>query len=258
MAKPPRTRWPPKGRRVLANGRSAPAREPYATIRADLLGSRKYRRLSGAAMRVHLLLEANFDPNRELYLPQAIAVKVLRLSFSTVACAFAELERAGVAIKLQDGWRPGRMGGQAEGRAAVYDLPHRRGSPKPMWRQQGDPNLQGSWRIHSERLRRLAAELSNSQAKVFLWLHAVNRLDDGSLAQNEGRPTSADDIGIPRSTLNRILHELVERGKVEMTEAGAGTKPANYRLASAETKGVQVRRTRRKKSPATMVGRNAS
>ena len=79
------------GRKIRRNGRSAPVVEPFATIRADLLGSAAYRSLSGHAMRLHLLFEASFNPNRELFLPQAKAVAALGMSYSTVNKAYAEL-----------------------------------------------------------------------------------------------------------------------------------------------------------------------
>jgi predicted transcriptional regulator len=234
------------GRRVLRDGRSEPAREPYASIRVDLIASATYRALSGAAMRIHLLLESNYVPDRELYLPHKVAVRKLRLSFTTVGKAFAELIEAGIVRKLRDGWRPGKMGGQSEGRAAVYDLPHRRAEGVPVWKQPGDLRLQGKWRIHCERVRKLAAQLSNEEIKPYLWLHAVDRRKDGSPAENEGRPLTAERLRMPRATLHRALQTLVDRGLIKRTQRCAGRRPGYYRLASSETKGVRSARARPK------------
>ena len=80
------------------------------------------------------------------------------------------------------------MGGQQKGRAAVYDLPHRHGKSIPKWKRQGDPNLEGSWRVHCGRLRPLASKLSSNEMKAFLKLQAVNRRENGEPALNRGTP----------------------------------------------------------------------
>jgi hypothetical protein len=222
---------------------------PFATIRADLIGSAAYQALSGTAIRLHLVFESNFDPNRELILPQQTAVKMLGLSYSTVTKGLAELIKAGIIVKISDGWRPGRMGSQVKGRAAVYDLPHRYLGTPVTWKRPGDPNLQGHWRVHSERLRNLARSVSPAEAKVFITLHAVDRQDDGSPQPTEGMSLLPDRVGLPRATIHRAILSLIAAKRIEITVPGKGSKPALYSLAPAERKGVGPRRKKSTTTP---------
>ena len=239
-------------RKVLPNGRNGPAREPYATIRADLLGSAAYRNLSGNAMRIHLLAEANYTPYGELLLPQKQSTQKLKMSPNTVAACMKELLDARILEKVREGSRPGKSG-QSAGLAAVYRLPHRIGQSVPSWKRHNDPALRGSYRAHSNKLRDIASSLSGNEAKVFLWFIAVHRNEDGSPQCNDPRPISAEDVGIPRATLHRVLVALTEKGRIEQARDGKGSRPAYYRLAAEETKGVRTPRERKK--AATPLGR---
>ncbi len=228
------------GRKVLPHGRSSPRRDPYATIRADLLGCATYRALSGAAMRIHVMLEANFNPNHELILPHKMAIDHLQMSPNSVTACLAELTAALIVEKVRDGIRPGRMGGQSEGRAAVYRLPHRDGDAIPRWKRDNDPKLRGAYRIHCEKLRHLAAQLSANEMKLFLYFQAVDRNADGSPLLNEDRTISSAQAGIPKATLQRVLVSLMSKGKIERTVDGIGKRPARYRLHAAEAKGIKA------------------
>jgi len=169
-------------------------------------------------------------------------VKMLGLSYSTVTEALAELVKAGITVKIRDGWRPGRMGSKF-GRAAVYDLPHRHSERPVTWKRLGDPNLEGHWRVHCERLRSLAKSLSPAEAKVFIALHAVDRNQDGSPRLNEGVWLSPDRVGLPKATIHRAIHSLLAAGRFEMTQPGKGSRPALYRLSPAEAKGVHWKKS---------------
>jgi|GEM_PF-2752904 len=238
------------GRRVLPNGRSAPVRDPYASIRADLISAASYRALPGSVMRLHLLFEANYNPNHELIMPCNNAAKQLKASCSTVTAGIASLVRSGIVAKVRDGRRPNTMGILAKGKAAVYALPHRQPAPAspPVWKQPHDPRPQGYWRVHVQRLRQLVRELSDNEAKVYLIFHAADRTAEGSLVQNDPRALSEAETRIPKTTLHRVIKALITRGRIEVAQPAAGSRPALYRLAPSELK---VPRQAREKSRTT-------
>jgi hypothetical protein len=238
-----------KGRGVQNDGRSAKAaHEPYASIRADLLASAAYRAMSGNAMRVHLLAEASFHPEKELFLPQQRIADMLKCS-----AAIEELIEAGFLVKLRDGWRPGRMGGGTKGLAAIYALPDRREGCSPTWKRPGDPAAQGHWRRHSAALRALVAKTTANELKVYLVFHASDHAADGSLEQDAPRTVSTKQAGLARASLHRALGELVRKGLIERVREGTGRRSTTYQLTHAEDKGV---RPRRNTSPATQVRHN--
>lgn len=226
------------GRKVLPNGRSAPVGEAYASIRADLISTAIYRALPGSVMRLHLLFEANYNPNHELIMPCNNAAKLLKVSCSTVTAGIASLVRSGIVAKVRDGRRPNTMGILAKGKAAVYALPHRQPAPEtpPVWKQPHDPRHQGYWRVHVQRLRQLVRELSDNEAKVYLNFHAAHRTANGSLAQNDPRSLSEAETGIAKTTLHRVIRTLIARGKIEVAQPAAGSRPALYRLSPSELK----------------------
>jgi DNA-binding MarR family transcriptional regulator len=104
--------------------------------------------------------------------------------------------------------------------------------------------------VHIEKLRNLARSLSAAEAKVFIALHAVNRQEDGSPQSNGGIALSPDRVGLPKATMHRAILSLVAAGRIEITQPAKGRRPALYRLAPAEAKGV-----RRKKSTTTCLRR---
>jgi DNA-binding MarR family transcriptional regulator len=243
-----------QGKGVRRDGRSAqPASQPYATIRSDLLASAAYRVLSGNAMRLHLVAEANYHPERELFLAQRTIVNHLNCSAATASAAIAELMTAGFLVKTRAGCRPGRMGGGAKGRAAVFELPDRSPGCSPSWKRPGDPAARGSWRKHSLALRALVKRTTANQLKVFLLFHAAGHAEDGSLERNEPRCVSAGDAALPRASLLRALDSLVGKGLLERVAEGCGRRAATYRLAPAEAKGV---RRGRNNSPDTLLRHN--
>jgi hypothetical protein len=123
-------------------------------------------------------------------------------------------------------------------------------------RYPGDPRVDGYWRVHCERLRSLTARLSNMEVKVYIFMQASPRRNDGSPMINEGRVVSGQQIAVGRATLHRALAALVKMGLIEITEAGAGRRPTFYRLAPAEAQGVRKKTKGRQKSPTTPVRQN--
>jgi DNA-binding HxlR family transcriptional regulator len=202
-------------------------------------------------MRIHLMAEANYTPNGELLLPQKQLTQKLKMSPNTVAAGLKELLKAQILEKVREGSRPGKSG-QSAGLAAVYQLPHRIGQSVPPWKKHNDPALRGSYRAHSDKLRDLASRLSGNEIKVYLWLNAVHRNEDGSPESNEPRPISAEGVGVSRATLHRVLVALTAKGRIERAQDGIGNQPAYYCLTAKETKGVRA--SREKKKPTTPLG----
>ena len=223
--------------------------EPYASISSSLLACSAFRQLSGAAMRVLLLFEANFNPNQKATIvPTKEARERLHMSYTTVHRAFEELKEAGFIVLVREPIMPGRMGSMAGGRAAEYDLPHRMNGLSIKIRNIGEPRLDGCWRVHAGKLRALVGQLSDNEAKLYLFFHAAHHSDNGSLADNVPRSLKSAEVGLSKATLHRCLLRLVAVGKIETVSKAEGSKGATYQLSRAEATGVKMKR---EKMPST-------
>lgn len=238
--------------------------EPYASIPASLIGSRAYRGLSDAAVRLLWLMEAAYTPAHEWFVPVNQAVADLHVSATTVCAARAELVAAGIIVPDKPGTPPRTMGAnriKAGGRAATFRLPHReeaaREAGKPaggapargrfLWFQEGDRAWEGYWRVGNGHLRGIVLDLcKHDTAKVLSYFHATDRTHDGAPADNPPRCPSPEEVGIPKRTLQRGLADLVKRGRLALVEAGTGQRRATYRLADKEAGGRKELRSRRK------------
>jgi hypothetical protein len=230
------------GSRVLNNGRSGEPYSalPYASIPASMLVSAAFNALSAHAIRVLLLFHAAYHVEKELFIAQRTAGKLLRASPNTMSRAYAELEQAGFLIRLRDHIRPGGMGSAGAGKAAIYDLPGRNMGLEVTWRRSGDPGRAGWWRIHSARLRARLRTLSAGAVKVWCFMHAVDRRSDGSPAQNSPRVLRAEEVGLPAETLRLKAIELCVAGIIRVITKGGGQRPSTYALTEAECKGLKA------------------
>lgn len=230
------------GRSALPNGRSGAAHTspPYASIPASMLAGAAFKALSPTAVRVLLLFHAAYDPNKELFVSQSSARKLLFASPNTISGVYEEIERAGFLVKLRQHTRPGGMGSAGKGKAAVYDLPGRKAGLPMTWRRAGDPGRTGSWRIHSERLRARLKSLPPAAVKLWCYCHAVDRRRDGGPLANEPRPIRPSDCGLSGETLRRAKAELCSAGIIRLVSTAAGSRPEAYALTQAECKGLRA------------------
>ena len=235
-------------RRVLPNGRSA-ASLPYASILPSIPTSAAFRRLSGIAVRLWLLLQADYNPGHDTILPRDRAMRELEASPHCIGAGFAELIAAKIILKVQDGCRPGTMGSQSAGRATVYDLPDRRGLTGE-WKVGGDPSFAGRWRIDVPLLRQAATDLTGPEAKLWAYLHARDRRADGGPASNAPLQLSPTDVAkaldLSRATVKRAMAGLVSREILRCERPAAGRSPATYCLTEAQTRGASARRAKPK------------
>jgi DNA-binding MarR family transcriptional regulator len=204
------------------------------------------------AVRIWLLLQAAYQPDRETILPRDTAVRILKGSSRTVSAGFAELLAAGIVTKLREPCRPGTMGALGVGRATVFDLPDRRGVTG-LWKALGDPWFEGYWRIDVGALRRAATDLSGPEAKLWVHLHARHRRSDGGPVANEpmslGASSVAEALHLTRPTAARAIAGLSRRGFITLERSAAGSAPALFRLSDAQTKGASSRKSKSNPKP---------
>lgn len=144
------------------------------------------------------------------------------------------------------------MGSSGKGKAAVYDLPGRNVELPINWLQQGDPRLQGYWRIHSAQIRAVVRRISVKALKLWCFMHAVHRQANGAPQSNDPRKFDADAVGLAPETLRLKIIELSEVGIIKLAQAASGRRSATYVLSESECRSVSTRSTRH--LPATPMG----
>jgi hypothetical protein len=224
--------------------------KPFATIATTLLASQHLRRLSGAAIRIWLLANASWTPDRPAPLPIDYIAKNLHKAPRTVCTAIRELVASSMLEPHDPAVRPGGMG--RKGQAATFNLPHRKpNKPAPIRRDIGDPTLQGTWRVRCDELRKLAAELTDTGILILVCVILPCHRD------KHGCPVSAKPFSlapselrdmfpkISRATLARVPAELRRLNLIEQIRAPSGRRPALYIRTGLASSGVE--RTGRRK-----------
>lgn len=104
-----KSKFKPKGKRVNATGRND--REQFIPLPYTMLHHPAWRGLGGAAIKVFLELRSRFNGrnNGDLSLSGDEAARLLKMSKSTVARAFAELDSHGFIRKVTQGQWYGRL-----------------------------------------------------------------------------------------------------------------------------------------------------
>lgn len=218
-------------------GKSARAgqRPPFCTISTTLFATRRMRNLDGLGVRLLLWLEAGWTPNKNVVLPQQHIATKLGVRRSRIASATARLLEAGLITLVSEAVTPRTprsMGSTGGGKAAVYDLPHRRlGGINRL--DQGDKSCQGYVKLWASDARQLAVDLSDAAARVAVIALAVPRSQDGTPSNQESLNLSGDQLehdlpGLPARTAYRGVGELLANNLLTITRPHAGRLGARY------------------------------
>jgi hypothetical protein len=227
-----------------ASRRKRAVTTPFATIPTTLLATQRMRKLPGVAIRVLLRAEADWTPHRPVPLPVSQIAENLRAAKRRVCTAIGDLIATGLLERRDLAIRPGRMGCAGKGKAATFELPHRR-KLAGIGFDPGDKRLSGHWRVYSAELRKLAADLSDNTARVLVCvILPCHRDKHGRPADNAPFALSAGEVGkllpdISAASLNRVASELVRLGLVRVVEPPAGRRPALYVRAGLAAEGIQ-------------------
>jgi hypothetical protein len=214
------------------------------------MGSAAFRALSGRAVRLWLLLESNASPNvtshrLECFLSQRQALARLGGGPNLICAGFRQLQAAEIIRLVKRGSGPGRMGG-AKRHASLYWLPHRtKGESIFGWRSEEDEKVYGFWRVHNEQLRSIAKNLSDIEAKVFVYCMSGRRTDDGYLIKSSFTLSVreiSDKLNISIGAASEALNRLVEKKFIDIEQKGRGRAPVQY--AVPHKNAVPVRRPR--------------
>ena len=227
--------------------RGGSPREPFATMHADLVLACATT-MTGPAFALLLMMNANFTvpagTEGEAVVPQAEARKAIRAGPGTIVRAFRDLEERGFARLKRAGVSPRTAGGgQREGKAAVYELPHRTHSaPRLDWparlQGMGVRRPDGKMRRHAERIRADVSELSGNALRLLYAVAAMRRRSDKGVVVDHrpeplGPARAAEILGIGRASAARALAELVAEGRLLVAGPAHGSVPAAYALARA-------------------------
>ena len=113
------------------------SRPPFATVPATILASARVRLLSGTALRVLLWCEASWTPKGKCVASVRNIGEQIGKEPQAAGAGLRELAAAGLMVLTRKARRPGDMGKDTRGTAAVYDIPHRnKGAPldhRPPW-----------------------------------------------------------------------------------------------------------------------------
>jgi hypothetical protein len=225
-----------KAERVRRGEVDAPAKlgqhRAFCTIPTTLLATQRLRKLDGLALRLLLWLEAGWHPDRHVALPQEHVAKELRVRRSSVASATVQLLEAGLITLVSKAVTPRSMGPIGPGKAAVYEIPHRRVGTGIRF-DQGDQRLPGNVKLWASDARYLAKELSDTAARVAIIPLAVPRSSDGTPLREESLDLSGDCLirilpGLTARSAYRGLHELLSKGLLTITQPHAGRRGARY------------------------------
>ena len=208
------------------------AARPFVTIPTTIFATKRIRALPGAAVRVLLWAEAGWHPAHGVVLSQHVAAEALSLRRSTVSNAIKRLIGADLmAIKS-----PAVKPGNGPGRAAVYDLPHRKTGAVLRF-DQGDARLPGLVKAWCDELRETVRGLGDAAARVLLIAAGLPRQSDGTLPDHcagvdlaSGR-LARDLPGMTERTARRAVAELVKRGLVQKVEPRVGQPGARFQPA---------------------------
>jgi hypothetical protein len=185
-----------------------------------------------------LLLESNATAEGSsgrivTFISHGRARKSLGGSPNLIVSSFRLLERHGFIKLLKRGTRPGSMGG-ACGSATEFWLPHRtNGTTDFEWKTSGAPRVAGYWRVHNEKLRRLAKDLSDIEAKVFCDLMARDRLDDGHFRVAETNlplRALAKRLRMSVGAASKAVSALVTKQVIARIGGGTGRSPARFHV----------------------------
>ena len=205
-----------------------PAR-PFVTIPATIFATKRIRSLPGSAVRVLLWAEAGWHPARGVVLSQHVAAEALNLRRSTVSNAIKLL----VAADLMTIMSPAVKPGNGPGKAAVFDLPHRKQGAAVRF-DQGDARLPGFVKAWCDDLREAVKGLSDAAARVLLIVAALPRQRDGTLLDcNAGldltsRRLAHDLPGLSERTARRAVAEIVQCGLAQLVQPRTGQRGARF------------------------------
>ena len=222
----------------------------FATIAPSIMGSGKLRELPGAYLRVLLLAEANWTPNRKVILPWGHVATTLRISRTTSGKAINQLLDSELITLERQGKRPMRMGGAGKGQAALYDIEHRR-KGGTLRLAQGDRRYRGFWKVWCADLRRLAAELGDAAVRVWVCTVIPCDRDHAGRPQSDapfplsGRELAKQLPGMAHRTAHRAIGELVKAGLIQKVEPASGCRSARYIRTGVTVTGIPRRRQKR-------------
>ena len=208
---------------------------PFATIGTTLLASARVRELSATDLRVWLWCEASWTPKHNCVASVRHIGGDIGKEPSSVGAALRNLVSTGLLVLAKAARRPGAMGSDTRGAAAVYDLPDRHKGAR-IERRSGDKSLAGAWKVYSEDLRRLASSRTLGDAALRTLIAAVlphPRFRDGTLQVDINLDLSPDALNalmpdVPRATMARGVPELKAAGLVAEVQPAAGRRSAVY------------------------------
>lgn len=241
--------------------------EPFAWMPGGLLVSQSVCSLSGQALAVFLLLNANWIPpasgrsHGKAILPYGKAVKIAHCGRTAIAQAFRDLQEHALILLLKPGTRP-RHAGAARGEAAEWRLPFRERGEHP--RLTLPPNVRRpegkvAWNVNL--IRHDVANLSDPALKVLVYV--VGRPDrnhDSGLASIAPfvlpiRPL-ADLLGFSSGTAHAALRELIATKRLILAQPSSGRRPALYALANTYIRHQRSLNTNRGNEPAVPEARS--
>jgi hypothetical protein len=237
----------------IATGEARPEKQrtarAFCTVPTTLFGTKRIRALPGSAVRVLLWCEAGWHPKHAVVLPQRRVAAELGLRRSTVTTAVRALVDSGLLTLLKPATRPRSMGCNGPGRAAVFDLPHRRVGGTVRF-DQGDIRLPGYVKLWATDARALARSLSDAAARVATIAAAVPRASDGTPLCVAELDLSGDAMaqllpGISPRTANRAVVELCALGDLKVVSPRNGQHGARFAPAGRLTTCISRRRRRR-------------
>ncbi len=203
---------------------------PFATIPSSILGSVAIRRLSGQALRVFLLANAAWTPKRRAVLPIGHIANFLSIRKSGVGQALQDLQTAGLITLREPAIRPGAMGSATPGRAAVFAVLGREAGTTLHRVVTGDRRLAGAFRADCLTLRKLAAMMTNAEARILVGIAWPCHRDRNGAPQGECRVSlsgriCADQLsGMSARTADAAIAGLVKKGLLGQVTPAAGSR----------------------------------
>ncbi len=222
---------------------AAKARVPYASIPAAQLGTQRLRRLPGAAIRVLLYAHAVWTPRKASPMPVTRIAALFGMWKPNVTAAIRTLTTAELLTQRQPAVRPGRSG--KRGSAAVFDVAGRRPGTAHRVFESGDRRYWGSFRIECAELRRLAAMLSDNEARVLVCCVLPRERDKHGVPQHaQPIPLSVRSVAaaLPDMAIRsaaRAIDGLQAKGLLHQVTPASGRRAATFEPAGSAASSVR-------------------